>query len=209
MRLDTRVSAPLSAPPPPPPLLNHQLPLYFFWAGPWNCTSFLNLSSKCATSPVSCCSRGREKGWRGGGLIGEEKSGELGCVCVCVWHVYGTQRRRRRQRFTSLFHCALFLFSYLRCHHSISVPAAAGVPAGGVEGRDAGAAIGLAFRVCVCARARVLRARKLHSHESTLVFRLCFARLLLFAVYFRGYGRNTKYSEHVHIAELACLKIPA
>lgn len=45
---------------------------------PWDCTSFLNLSSKCATSPVSCCwdsvaGGGEDRGVKGGVEIGEKK----------------------------------------------------------------------------------------------------------------------------------------
>lgn len=42
---------------------------------PWDCTSFLKLSSKCATSPVSCC---WDSGMVGSGEGGVQR-GEEGC----------------------------------------------------------------------------------------------------------------------------------
>lgn len=67
-------------------------PLFSSLCQAWDCSSFLNLSSKCATSPVSCCWDSVVGCWAGngwsGGIKTAEKMGEQwGGECY-VQHVY-------------------------------------------------------------------------------------------------------------------------
>lgn len=53
---------------------------------PWDCTSFLKLSSKCATSPVSCC-------WDSG-IVGSGEGVGGGGACRGVRKGVETAERR-------------------------------------------------------------------------------------------------------------------
>ena len=114
---------------------------FLFRCRPWDCTSFLNLSSKCATSPVSCCwdsvvggggrgvkrlVRRGETGGRGGGdNRGVGRSRVVSEGRVCGVYVCGTQQLTSFSPLSSSF-------SYLFCHHPISVPRLLGLFGGGL-----------------------------------------------------------------------------